>query len=78
MGVGRRRRIKELPFPRHLIYFLTSLPVSQSDQLHANWERTKTTKSASIKSRVTGHRPRVILREGAGRGASLQALRRQD
>lgn len=71
LSVARRRRIKELPLPRHIISFLTSLPVAQSDKLHANWERTKTAKAASVRHRQVSHRPRP----GIGGTTSLQTLR---
>ena len=63
----------ELPLPRHLLTFLRSLPVASSDQLHANWERTRTTKSEAVKNRVESHRMKMIRRGPTGIG--LQALR---
>ncbi|XP_019855655.1 PREDICTED: uncharacterized protein LOC109584376 [Amphimedon queenslandica] len=72
MGVGRRRRIKELPLPRHVISYLISLPISCSDRLHANWERTRSTKCKLVKERLESHRPK---RGGATNVGVLQVLK---
>ena len=59
MGVARRRRIKELPLPPHLISYLCSLPVSCSDQLHEGWIRTKSGKDISVKTKHAARRPKT-------------------
>ena len=72
LGVGKRKRIKELPLPRHLISYLMSLPLQCSERLHDNWDRIRISNSAS-KQRS---RP-LKNRDGSkfDSGASLQALK---
>ena len=59
MGVARRRRLKELPLPPHLISYLCSLPVSFSDSLHDGWMRTKSGKDINVKNKHTARRPKT-------------------
>ena len=59
MGVARRKRIKELPLPAHLISYLCSLPVSFSDSLHDGWMRTKSSKDVNVKNKISARRPKA-------------------
>ena len=72
LGAARRRRIKELPLPKHLISFLCTLPIARSDQLHQNWERTKTSKAELVRKRGEARKPKQS-RYASG----LQAFRQQ-
>ena len=68
LGVGKRRRIKELPLPRHLISYMMTLPLDCSDRLHDNWDRV----------RMNNPKPqRSMNRDGSkfNNNATLQALR---
>ena len=58
LGVGRRRRIKELPLPRHLLNFLCALPIARSSELHESWDRTRTKKAESVRKRIESHTPK--------------------
>ena len=72
LGAARRRRIKELPLPKHLLSFLCTLPVARSEQLHQNWERTKTSKAELVRKRGEARKPKQS-RYASG----LQAFRQQ-
>ena len=61
LGPSKRRRLKELPLPPHLIAFLSTLPISCSEELHANWERRRSSKSEVVRKRGEARR------KGAGR-----------
>ena len=69
LGVGKRRRIKELPLPRHLVSFLMSLPLDCSKILHENWDciRTNTPNKQKLKPSQDGSK--------FDSGASLQTLK---
>ena len=69
LGVGKRRYIKELSLPRHLVSFLMSLPLDCSKTLHENWDRIRTNTPNKQKSKPS--------RDGSkfDSGASLQALK---
>ena len=58
LGVGRRRRIKELILPKHLISYLCALPVAKSKELHENWDRVKTRKAESVRKRGEARNPK--------------------
>ena len=73
LGVSRRRRLKELPLPPHLIVFLSSLPVGRSDDLHDNWERRRSTKAESVRKR--GEARRRGGGGGGGRGRGIHHIR---
>ena len=72
LGAARRRRIKELPLPKHLLSYLCTLPVARSIQLHQNWERTKTSKAELVRKRGEARKPKQS-RYASG----LQAFRHQ-
>ena len=69
LGIRKRRYIKELPLPQHLVSFLMSLPLDCSKTLHENWDRIRTNTPNKQKSKPS--------RDGSkfDSGASLQALK---
>ena len=73
LGVGKRKRIKELPLPRNRISYLMSLPVEFTDRLHDSWLRVRVSGSSNTRHRSKRHKDGTVF----SNGASLQALKRQ-
>ncbi len=56
LGAAKRKRLKELPLPKHLLSYLCSLPVSESQTLHQNWERVRSSKCEAVRKKGAARR----------------------
>ena len=75
LGAARRKRIKELPIPKHLVSYLCCLPVAKSDLLHQNWERIRSNKCEAIRKKGASRRRHERLGSDSPAGSGISAVR---